>query len=265
MTKTRPQRKEPAHRAKRRQPHEMLLSRLGEILSLSNAETAAVADLPLSSATILKGTDLVVSGEEGTRPFIVLDGWLIEHRVTAEGARQVLDILIASNLGNMRAMILPAADVFISAATEVRVAYFTADDFHGLVQRHPRLSTALFWMVALRRSRFFEHMVSLGRRKAHGRIGHFIAELFVRAKSAGLAGDRGFSCPLRLADIADFVGLTPEHVSRVMAQLRREGLVEITDAHFVVNDMERLMSACGIDTAYLHLDEKPLMPKAIAN
>jgi CRP-like cAMP-binding protein len=245
---------------KRRNPHELLGNRLRRIVALGNEGSAAVAEFPMTPVTVAKGTDLVVPGEEGTLPFIVLEGWLIEYRLTAEGARQMLDIFISGDLGNLRALVLPTADVFISAATEVRVARFAAEDFHLLIRRYPRFATAFFWMVALRRSRFFEHMVSLGRRKGDARIGHFLAELFVRAKNAGMANDEGFSCPLRLAEIADFVGLTREHTSRVVAQLRRKGLIETRDSHIFVPDLKSLMTAYAIDPTYLHLDEMPIAP-----
>lgn len=245
-------------RSKRREPRTLLAERLRGIIPLSGEEAAAIADLPVATVRVPKGSDLVVPGEEGTRPFLVLDGWLLEHRGTTDGARQVLDMFIPGDIGNWRSIVLPTSDVFISAATEARVAYFSPGDFHDLVRNQARITTALLWMVAIRRSRFFEHMLSLGRRKAKARIGHFVVEIFLRARSAGLATDRGFSCPLRQADIADFVGLTPEHVSRVMARLRADGLIETSNQNFIVRDIRALMKACGIDPAYLHLDESPL-------
>jgi CRP-like cAMP-binding protein len=229
------------------------------LVPLGNEGSAAIAEFPMSTVNVAKGEDLVVPGEEGTLPFIVLEGWLLAYRLTADGTRQMLDIFLTGDLGNLRSLVLPTTDVFISAATDVQVARFAVDDFHLLIQRYPRFATALLWMVALRRSRFFEHMVSLGRRKADARIGHFLAELFVRADIAGLVNSQGFICPLKLGEVADFVGLTREHTSRVIGQLRRDGLIETHDNRVVVPNLERLMTAFDIDAAYLHLDETPIV------
>jgi CRP/FNR family transcriptional regulator len=48
--------------------------------------------------------------------------------------------------------------------------------------------------------------------------------------------------PLRQHHIADATGLTPVHVSKVLSELRRRGLVEISDRTLTVHDLAGLRS-----------------------
>ena len=55
-----------------------------------------------------------------------------------------------------------------------------------------------------------------------------------------------FDLPLIRADMADFLGLTIETVSRQISKFRKEGVIEISShRHVVVPDVERLRSRAG--------------------
>ncbi len=55
---------------------------------------------------------------------------------------------------------------------------------------------------------------------------------------SSMSGDTRF--PLRQQDIADLLGLTPEHVSRVVTKLRNAGLFEFSGGFLQVRDIEAL-------------------------
>lgn len=55
-----------------------------------------------------------------------------------------------------------------------------------------------------------------------------------------------FDLPLSRADIADFLGLTIETVSRQMTKLRTERIIRIeNNRHVIVDDFERLALRAG--------------------
>ena len=57
-----------------------------------------------------------------------------------------------------------------------------------------------------------------------------------------------FDLPLSRADIADFLGLTIETVSRQFTKLRKENVIRIeNNRHVTVPDMDRLMRFAGND------------------
>ena len=70
------------------------------------------------------------------------------------------------------------------------------------------------------------------------------AEAQIRAYFAGER--RSFDLPLRRSDVADFLGLTTETVSRHLTKLRKSGVIEIvSNRHFTIVDMARLKHRSG--------------------
>ena len=54
--------------------------------------------------------------------------------------------------------------------------------------------------------------------------------------------------PMTRHDIADYLGLTAETVSRCFTRLHRQGVIELFDQHGVrLADMERLAELSGLD------------------
>jgi len=78
-----------------------------------------------------------------------------------------------------------------------------------------------------------DHFMMLGRKSASERVASFLTVL------AGRVGccDDGVckvDLPMRRADIADFLGLTTETVSRTLTQMRKSGIIKIENIHSIV-------------------------------
>jgi len=68
------------------------------------------------------------------------------------------------------------------------------------------------------------HLLLLGRKTAVERIAAFLLDLSER-----LGGERHLDLPMSRADIADYLGLTIETVSRTLTQLERNGIIALPD------------------------------------
>jgi len=73
------------------------------------------------------------------------------------------------------------------------------------------------------------HMLLLGRKNAQERIAAFLVEMAQRLKSAN-----SVELPMSRQDIADYLGLTIETVSRTLTQLAREGVIDIPVSRRIV-------------------------------
>ena len=71
-----------------------------------------------------------------------------------------------------------------------------------------------------------DHMLLLGRKDALERVAAFLLEMDNR-----LAGMAGMTLPMTRRDIADYLGLTVETVSRALSRLRRAGVVAFGDGY----------------------------------
>jgi len=85
-----------------------------------------------------------------------------------------------------------------------------------------------------------EQMLLLGRKTAREKVATFLMKLSRRAEQRGLPPSP-ISLPMSRADIADYLGLTIETVSRTFTQLKREDIIGLPDSgHVVLTDAEGL-------------------------
>jgi CRP/FNR family transcriptional regulator len=91
-------------------------------------------------------------------------------------------------------------------------------------------------------------MVTLGRKTAAEKVASFLL-LIARNIDATADDDRKscvFELPLTRADIADFLGLTIETVSRQFTRLRTDGIISIeNNRHVTVPSLARLEARSG--------------------
>jgi CRP-like cAMP-binding protein len=85
-----------------------------------------------------------------------------------------------------------------------------------------------------------EHIVDIGRRTPIERLGHFLMELHARLSLVGRARGLTFELPFSQELMADALGLSAPHVNRMLARLRADGLVSMSDRHVRLHDIESL-------------------------
>jgi CRP/FNR family transcriptional regulator len=83
-----------------------------------------------------------------------------------------------------------------------------------------------------------EQMLLLGRKTARERLASFLLLQSRQGLTCGRARRR-FTLPMTRNDIADYLGLTIETVSRTLTRLRNEGLIEIAVQSDVLVDNPR--------------------------
>jgi CRP-like cAMP-binding protein len=88
-----------------------------------------------------------------------------------------------------------------------------------------------------------DHLIMLGRQTAKERVLSFLIRL---ATNAGAEDGEAVALPMNRQDMADYLGLTIETVSRVMTDLKRSRLVTLPELHeFAIVDMERARETVG--------------------
>ncbi len=105
--------------------------------------------------------------------------------------------------------------------TQGKVCRLDLIELQVLSERLPKIREAIFrrWQEALRDSE--ERVVELGAKKAEARLATFLLQWACRYPQL-----RSLPFPLTRQDLAAFLGLSVEHVSRLMAEFKRQGLLQ---------------------------------------
>lgn len=132
------------------------------------------------------------------------------------------------------------------AANDVTLCTFERNQFERLVKETPGIERRLFEHTLDELDAAQEWMVLLGRKSATEKVASFLLMVARRSRLVGcdhgMAGDPGrFDLPLSRNEIADYLGLTIETVSRQFTGLRRHGVIQLEGPRsLVVPDIGKL-------------------------
>lgn len=115
----------------------------------------------------------------------------------------------------------------VEAITEVTYRKFKRSEIKELLFGRADLLEKLFILWNEAKTRADQLALDLGRRRADERIARLILRLADKIAKRSTVRTQTIDFPLRQRHIADATGLTPVHVSKVLGELQRAGLVEI--------------------------------------
>lgn len=187
------------------------------------------------------GTTLLSDAVETHYYSNVLTGVVKLTKMLPDGRQQILGLQFAPDFVG-RPFKMESA-LTAEAATPVKLCSFPKAALERIMGESPKMEHRLLEQTFRELDEAREWMVTLGRKTAAEKIASFLwliaSHIDPEAAKAGLA--QSFDLPLSRADIADFLGLTIETVSRQMTKLRKDGIIEIeNNRHVTVHDLHRL-------------------------
>jgi CRP-like cAMP-binding protein len=233
-------------------PHSKLVARLRAIASLSEADAARIAKLPIRLQNLPGGHHIVREGERVDQCCALVDGYLMRHKTGAEGKRQIVSWHVPGDIPDLYSLHLNPLDHNITTLGSAVVGYIPHDALNETLSSSVSL-THVFWRETLvDASMFREWVVSLGRRGALARIAHMLCELLARLRMVGLTqGDR-FTFPASQIDVADATGMTPVHANRMIQQLRTKNVIAWDGTQIQIFDAATLAALAEFNDGYLH-------------
>ena len=239
-----------------------LVERWSNYARLSDSDRHAILALPHRCEEVRRDQYLVRDGERPERCCLLLEGFAFRHKVTRDGARQIISIHLPGELVDLQNCLLGTADHNVQTLTSALVASIPQAALQDLIDRHPAAARAMWIDTLIDSSIFREWVVNVGRRDSQTRVAHLLCELLLRMEAAGLAADHGYHFPLTQAQLADATGLTPVHVNRVLKLLREKGLIAVEARSLRVLDVQALKAVGDFSEVYLH--HQAQAPRALA-
>jgi CRP/FNR family transcriptional regulator len=193
-----------------------------------------------------KSCSLIDQGEDRQMVGVLLSGWAFRYQTLPDGKRQILDFVFAGALVGFGSG--STYSYGVETVTTCTVATLPHGQFRRLLVACPTLAMQVVERVSDSEMRAHEHMTSLGRRGARERIAALIVELTGRARCTDL-GKREYSIDLPVTQmmIGDALGLSNEHVCRILGKLANDKVVEINNHTLKVLDQAALSREAGAD------------------
>ena len=118
------------------------------------------------------------------------------------------------------------------AVNEVKLKRYSRTQMQASLARTPGLGREVLALACDELSAAQDQMLLLGRKTAQEKIASFLLTVAKRM-SKDSAPAREIELPMTRLDMADFLGLTIETVSRVLTKLKSEGVIALPSPHHV--------------------------------
>jgi CRP/FNR family transcriptional regulator len=180
-------------------------------------------------------------GDPADRVFELIEGAIMLYKLLPDGRRQVVEILSPKALFGLPASKMQ--DTNAETLTPVTVRVVDRREADNSTDLQCDITRCLLSQIET----LHDHAVLLGRKSAAERVASFFMHFVPNRGANGCIGpaegkdDRVLSLTMTRQEIADYLGLTIETVSRVISDFKRRGLIVAEK-----QDRLRMTDVCGI-------------------
>ncbi|NKK98791.1 helix-turn-helix domain-containing protein [Rhizobium leguminosarum bv. viciae] len=190
------------------------------------------------------GGEIIAQSSESSFYSNIMCGVVKLCKVMPDGRQQIVGLQFAPDF--VGRPFVRESTLSAEAATDAEICVFPRNLLDRMILETPELQRSLHGQALRELDAAREWMLTLGRRTAQEKVASLLHLIATHAEPQ-TPTSTAFDLPLSRAEIADFLGLTIETVSRQMTKLRKRGVIRIeNNRHIVVHDMdelERMISA----------------------
>src|ERR1700722_10461063 len=192
---------------------------------------SAPASFPQSSVggparNFTAGSEIYAEGDDANCFYKIVSGVVRTCKFLSDGRRQINAFHVAGDVFGFET----GAEHRLSAeaVSDCTLIPYRRRGFEVLAGRDDRVAGQLFSYAMRCLERAQEHSLLLGRRSASQKLATFLLEMVDRR-----CGNEVIDLAMTRQDIADYLGLTIETVSRTLSQLERDGVISLPSARRV--------------------------------
>ncbi len=169
-----------------------------------------------------RGAVIFSEGDEATGFYVLVSGRAKIFKLAPDGKEQILHIASPGEpIGEVPVFAGERFPAYAEALEDSRSLFFPRAAFVSLIKKNPALALNMMAVLARRLRRFTGMIESLSLREVPGRLAaHF---LFLSERKGG-SGE--FRLEISKNQLAGLLGTIPETLSRVLARMAKEGLIE---------------------------------------
>jgi CRP/FNR family transcriptional regulator len=191
--------------------------------ALSKIEHSDIGKLGRSISVSPKAT-VFREGEPKTAVYELTQGIAARYRMRADGRKHIVGFALPGDLLNS-----PFADrhtCSVDVIGQATACQFPRRRFLTFLEAHPKALRGSLEISTQEIDAIYEHMLLLGRATAEERFVEFIIRWRARVGRRGALANL-VPLPMSRRDIADYLGLTIETVSRVLCKLERDKVLRV--------------------------------------
>jgi len=190
-------------------------------------------------------------GDISNQYFTVLSGVVKLVKALADGRQHIIGLMFPP--GFICQTVNSHHTYSAEASTEVELCYYPREAFDIFRKAHTELEHNMFEQTVRELDTCRDWILLLGRKASYERVAGFLLMMAERFSESGQNGPDNnsphFQLPFTRSEMADYLGLTLETVSRQFSRLRQKGIIALPSSRdIVIADVEQLAAVANIET-----------------
>ncbi|HPQ97063.1 MAG TPA: fumarate/nitrate reduction transcriptional regulator Fnr [Thiolinea sp.] len=171
--------------------------------------------------------------------YAVKSGAIKTSLSTPEGEEQILGFFLPGDLLGFDAFANDAHTCDARALDDTLLCKLNVDDFNTLMGQLPNLRGQMMRKFGCEIEREQTLSLILGQMNTQARLATFLVSMSRRNQVRGFA-PREFALPMPRHDLANYLGMAVETLSRLFSRFQEEGIISVALRQISINDMKRL-------------------------
>lgn len=215
----------------------------GVCCALTDEELFEISNIT-SRSTVPSGQTVFYEGDKSTSLINIVSGAVRISKTLPDGRRQIIGFLFPGDFLGLP--VNGAYSCTADALSETVLCRFRRTKFDDLLDRFPKLERKLLDLASNEIAEAQEHIVLLGRKTAAERVCSALLQLVRRIGNEQEDGHWAVTLPMTRDDLADYLGLRVETISRTITRLCRDETLSMDGSRrIIVADLEQLETMAG--------------------
>jgi len=200
-------------------------ARNSKLCSVFDGESIAELFKIANPVKVKKGSYLLHEEDSTKYVYNLSSGVSAVERLASDGRRQIMAFIYPGDFIGVSAG--PAYSISDRALTDMTACKWHIRDIQALYVKYPELEQRVHEIATRILAATMDQIFVLGRKNAIEKIAYFL--LYIDKRQVKFDGHTDeFTLPMTRADIADYLGITIETVSRAFSFLKKKGLIELS-------------------------------------
>ncbi len=194
-----------------------------------------------SSRNLTAGETLFWEDDPIQYTHLLIDGAMKAYKLLPNGRSQITRFITTGEI--ISSPLIDNYSYSTEALGDCTILQLPQKRFDKIMAKDPTLMKSVFGKLSIELQRTQKQILLLGRMPAIERVSNFLLDIAQRQnpQTAHFESDMLITLPMARADIADYLGLTIETVSRAFSKFRRDGLIDLPRPNLVrLRDQTRL-------------------------
>lgn len=188
------------------------------------------------SRQLAKGALIFSEGDEGNGFYLVQGGRVKIYKVSPNGKEQILHIFGKGEpFGEVPVFAGQSFPAHAVALEKTLLLFFPRQAFIQLIERHPAMAMNMLAVLSRRLRQFTTMIDALSLKEVPGRLAAYLLYL-----SASQGNAATLKLDITKSQLASILGTIPETLSRMLAKISAQGLVELDGPRIIISDRPAL-------------------------